>query len=183
MAPQGSRAAEAGAGGGHRRDTAEQRPLCETKSSCASALAGEGHKAAKKRLKAGQAAGVAKVIGTSKLRTKYESHEAKRNLCAAYDLFLADERILPSLPKLLGARHMRLLLPLLALARVLGTGAFVCVCVCVCVCVYVCVCVCMCVCVCVCVCDISCLGWQAACALAPQAIFVARSVVPDSLYP
>ena len=65
--------------------------------------AGEGHKAAKKRLKEGQAAGVAKVIGTSKLRTKYESHEAKRNLCAAYDLFLADERILPSLPKLLGA--------------------------------------------------------------------------------
>ena len=65
--------------------------------------AGEGHKTAKKRLKEGQAAGVAKVIGTSKLRTKYESHEAKRNLCAAYDLFLADERILPSLPKLLGA--------------------------------------------------------------------------------
>ena len=65
--------------------------------------AGEGHKAAKKRLKVGQAAGVAKVVGTSKLRTKYESHEAKRNLCAAFDLFLADERILPSLPKLLGA--------------------------------------------------------------------------------
>ncbi len=67
------------------------------------ARAGEGHKAAKKRLKAGEAAGVAKVIGTSKLRTKYESHEAKRALCGAYDLFLADERILPSLPKLLGA--------------------------------------------------------------------------------
>jgi len=67
------------------------------------ACAGEGHKAAKKRLKAGEAAGVAKVIGTSKLRTKYESHEAKRALCGAYDLFLADERILPSLPKLLGA--------------------------------------------------------------------------------
>ncbi|KAK9843779.1 hypothetical protein WJX81_005938 [Elliptochloris bilobata] len=68
---------------------------------------GEGHKAAKKRLKAGQAAGVAKVVGTSKLRTKYESHEAKRNLCAAYDLFLADERILPSLPKLLGKAFFR----------------------------------------------------------------------------
>ena len=72
----------------------------------AGVLAGEGHKAAKKQLKAGQAAGVAKVIGTSKLRTKYESHEAKRNLCAAFDLFLADERILPSLPKLLGAAHL-----------------------------------------------------------------------------
>lgn len=42
------------------------------------------------------------VIGTSKLRTKYESHEAKRNLCKAYDLFLADDRVLPSLPKLIG---------------------------------------------------------------------------------
>ncbi len=45
---------------------------------------------------------VAKVIGTSKLRSKYESHEAKRALCAAYDLFLADERVLPSLSQLLG---------------------------------------------------------------------------------
>ena len=47
-------------------------------------------------------AGVAKVIGLSKLKTKYESFEAKRQLCASYDLFVADERILPSLPKLLG---------------------------------------------------------------------------------
>ena len=44
----------------------------------------------------------AQVVGVSKLRTKYESHEAKRGLCAAYDLFLADERIIPVLPKLLG---------------------------------------------------------------------------------
>lgn len=43
------------------------------------------------------------VVGISKLRTKYESHEAKRQLCNSYDLFAADERILPSLPKLLGA--------------------------------------------------------------------------------
>ena len=43
------------------------------------------------------------VIGVSKLRAKYESHEAKRALCAAYDLFLADERVVPLLPKLLGA--------------------------------------------------------------------------------
>lgn len=71
---------------------------------------------------------MAKVIGTSKLRTKYESHEAKRNLCAAYDLFLADERILPSLPKLLGASHQRLLLSILARAPVLCTGTVVCVC-------------------------------------------------------
>jgi len=39
----------------------------------------------------------------SKLRTKYESHEAKRILAGAYDLFVADERVIPSLPKLLGA--------------------------------------------------------------------------------
>jgi ribosome biogenesis protein UTP30 len=47
-------------------------------------------------------AGVAKVVGISKLKTKYESYEAKRQLCASYDLFIADERVLPSLPKLLG---------------------------------------------------------------------------------
>ena len=46
---------------------------------------------------------VAKVVGLSKLKTKYESHESKRQLCAAYDLFVADERVIPSLPKLLGA--------------------------------------------------------------------------------
>ncbi len=33
---------------------------------------------------------------------RYESHEAKRELCKLYDLFLADERVLPMLPKLIG---------------------------------------------------------------------------------
>jgi ribosome biogenesis protein UTP30 len=46
--------------------------------------------------------GISKVIGLSKLKTKYESHESKRQLCQSYDIFLADDRILPSLPKLLG---------------------------------------------------------------------------------
>lgn len=46
------------------------------------------------------------MVGVSKLRTKYESHEAKRQLCNSYDLFAADERILPSLPKLLGKPPM-----------------------------------------------------------------------------
>lgn len=64
---------------------------------------GEGHKAAKQRLaKLVKNGGIAKVVGLSKLRTKYESHEAKRQLCSSYDLFLADERIIPSLPKLIG---------------------------------------------------------------------------------
>lgn len=69
---------------------------------------GAGHKAAKKRLDtfAGRA-GIAKVVGTSKLRTKFESYEAKRNLCQRYDLFFADDRILPSLPKLIGKSFFR----------------------------------------------------------------------------
>lgn len=64
---------------------------------------GEGHKEAKHMLsKLEQQGHVNKVLGLSKLRTKFESHEAKRQLCDQYDIFLADERILPSLPKLLG---------------------------------------------------------------------------------
>jgi ribosome biogenesis protein UTP30 len=64
---------------------------------------GDGHKAAKARLaKFTAKGGVNKIVGLSKLRTKYESHEAKRQLCGSYDLFLADERVLPSLPKLIG---------------------------------------------------------------------------------
>ena len=69
---------------------------------------GSGHRAAKLRLsKIEGGAGIAKVVGTSKLRGKYESHEAKRKLCAAYDLFLADDRVLPSLPKLLGKQFFK----------------------------------------------------------------------------
>lgn len=63
---------------------------------------GEGHKESKAKVKAEKIPGIAKVIGLSKLKTKYESHEKKRQLCNSYDLFLADDRILPSLPKLLG---------------------------------------------------------------------------------
>lgn len=64
--------------------------------------AGEGHKASKKKVREEQVAGISKVVGLSKLKTKYESYEAKRQLCNSYDLFLADERVLPSLPKLIG---------------------------------------------------------------------------------
>ena len=64
---------------------------------------GEGHKEAKEKLGAFEkSGGVHKIIGLSKLKTKYESHESKRELCKLYDIFLADERILPSLPKLIG---------------------------------------------------------------------------------
>lgn len=68
-------------------------------------LAGEGHKAAKEQLALQANTGVAKVVGLSKLRRKYEAHEAKRQLCSQFDLFLADDRILPSLPKLIGKRN------------------------------------------------------------------------------
>jgi ribosome biogenesis protein UTP30 len=38
----------------------------------------------------------------SKLKARYKPFEAKRQLCASYDLFLADERVLPLLPPILG---------------------------------------------------------------------------------
>lgn len=63
---------------------------------------GEGQKAAKQRVKQQKLAGISKVVGVSKLRTKYEAPEAKRQLCSSYDIFLADDRIIPTLPKLLG---------------------------------------------------------------------------------
>lgn len=66
-------------------------------------MLGEGHRAAKEQLALQQVSGVAKIVGLSKLRSKYEAHEAKRKLCSTFDLFLADDRILPSLPKLIGA--------------------------------------------------------------------------------
>lgn len=60
------------------------------------------HKKSKERLAAEGETGVTKVIGVSKLRAKYAEHEAKRKLCGSYDLFLADDRIICLLPKLLG---------------------------------------------------------------------------------
>lgn len=45
---------------------------------------------------------VSKVMGVGKLRTDYKAFEVRRQLCNGYDLFLADERVLPLLPKLLG---------------------------------------------------------------------------------
>eukprot|EP00891_Asterochloris_glomerata_P002870 jgi/Astpho2/2870/e_gw1.00050.168.1_t len=65
------------------------------------------YKAAKKRVRQEKIAGVSKVIGISKLRTKYEPFEAKRTLCNSFDLFVADDRIIPSLPKLLGKHFFK----------------------------------------------------------------------------
>jgi ribosome biogenesis protein UTP30 len=44
------------------------------------------------------------VIGISKLRAKFRPYEAKRSLCHAYDMFLADDRVLPMLPRILGKK-------------------------------------------------------------------------------
>lgn len=68
---------------------------------------GEGHKEAKQYVKQQKLAGITKIVGVSKLRAKYEAPEAKRQLCSLYDIFLADERVIPSLPKLLGKTFFR----------------------------------------------------------------------------
>lgn len=72
------------------------------KDQCEGPKKGEGHKAAKQRVKSIENSGVSKVIGMSKLKANYFPFEAKLKLCDAYDLFLADDRIIPSLPKLIG---------------------------------------------------------------------------------
>uniref|UniRef100_A0A131Y7T7 Putative ribosomal protein l1p/l10e family n=1 Tax=Ixodes ricinus TaxID=34613 RepID=A0A131Y7T7_IXORI len=51
------------------------------------------------------AAGVSRnieVLPLRQLRTEYTAYEAKRQLCAGYDAFLADRTIYPVLPRLLG---------------------------------------------------------------------------------
>lgn len=60
-----------------------------------------GKKSAKEQLEK-EGLKIAKVIPLSKLKTDYFSYEAKRKLCGSYDIFLADDRILGKLPKLLG---------------------------------------------------------------------------------
>ena len=47
----------------------------------------------KKRFAEEKKSGVSKVIGVSKLKSKYNVYEARRQLCGAYDFFLADDRI------------------------------------------------------------------------------------------
>ncbi|KAK9765032.1 proteasome-interacting protein cic1 [Basidiobolus ranarum] len=47
---------------------------------------------------------ISKVMGVSKLKAKYKTYESKRDLCQSYGLFLADARIIPMLPKLIGKK-------------------------------------------------------------------------------
>ncbi|ORZ37530.1 ribosomal protein L1p/L10e family-domain-containing protein [Catenaria anguillulae PL171] len=59
-----------------------------------------------KQLLAARGVKVSKVLGISKLRTKYATYEAKRDLAKEFDVFLADDRIVPMLTKALGKRFM-----------------------------------------------------------------------------
>ena len=47
------------------------------------------------------------MIGVSKLKSNYKPFEARRRLCASFDLFLSDDRILPLLPPLLGKQFFK----------------------------------------------------------------------------
>ena len=48
-----------------------------------------------------------KVISVGTLRAEYGRFEDRRQLCNSYDLFLADERILSRLPRLLGQKFFK----------------------------------------------------------------------------
>lgn len=50
---------------------------------------------------------ISKVIKLSKLKTDYRPFEAKRKLCDSYDMFFADRRVIPLLPKLLGKHFFK----------------------------------------------------------------------------
>ncbi|KDO60932.1 hypothetical protein CISIN_1g014066mg [Citrus sinensis] len=50
---------------------------------------------------------ITKVIKITKLKTDYRPFEAKRKLCDSYDIFLADKRVVPLLPKLLGKHFFK----------------------------------------------------------------------------
>ncbi|XP_038875579.1 ribosomal L1 domain-containing protein 1-like [Benincasa hispida] len=45
---------------------------------------------------------ISKVIKLSKLKSDYRPFEAKRKLCDSYDMFFADDRVIPLMPSLLG---------------------------------------------------------------------------------
>ncbi|CAH1446149.1 unnamed protein product [Lactuca virosa] len=61
---------------------------------------------AKKKIKE-DGISVTKVIKLSKLKTDYRPFEAKRKLCDSYEMFFADKRVIPLLPKLLGKQFFK----------------------------------------------------------------------------
>ncbi|CAA6661319.1 unnamed protein product [Spirodela intermedia] len=50
---------------------------------------------------------VSEVITLSGLRADYKAYEARRKLCGSYDIFVADRRILPLLPRLIGNQFFK----------------------------------------------------------------------------
>ena len=44
------------------------------------------------------------MIPVAKLKTHYKTFESRRQLCATYDVFLADKRVYQMLPRLLGKK-------------------------------------------------------------------------------
>ncbi|KAF5732482.1 ribosomal L1 domain-containing protein 1-like [Tripterygium wilfordii] len=50
---------------------------------------------------------ISKVLKLSKLKTDYRPFEAKRKLCDSYDIFFADKRVIPLLPRLLGKQFFK----------------------------------------------------------------------------
>ncbi|CAA7060721.1 unnamed protein product [Microthlaspi erraticum] len=47
---------------------------------------------------------ITKVLKLSKLKANYRAYEAKRKLCDSYDMFFADRRVIPLLPRLIGKK-------------------------------------------------------------------------------
>ncbi|CAL5394054.1 unnamed protein product [Camellia sinensis] len=50
---------------------------------------------------------ITKVLKLSKLKSDYKPFEAKRKLCDSFEMFFADRRIIPLLPKLLGKQFFK----------------------------------------------------------------------------
>ncbi|KAJ6313754.1 hypothetical protein OIU78_017409 [Salix suchowensis] len=50
---------------------------------------------------------ISKIIKLSKLKTDYRPFEAQRKLCDSYDMFFADKRVVPLLPKMLGRQFFK----------------------------------------------------------------------------
>lgn len=79
-----------------------QHSLYQDKSICL--FTKDPHQPIKQHLEENPIEGIDKVMGVMKLRKNYRQYEDKRKLLQTYDLFLADERILPLLPACLGKK-------------------------------------------------------------------------------
>lgn len=62
--------------------------------------------AAQKRIKS-EGIPITKVLKLSKLKSEYNSFEARRKLCNSFDMFFADRRVYPLLPKYLGKQFYK----------------------------------------------------------------------------